>query len=345
MDPRVKPEDDIKKVKKTILTGDRPTGKLHLGHYIGSLKNRAKLQNTYNQFVMIADVQALTDHAENPEKVRENILEVAADYLAVGIDPKKTTIFIQSLVPEIAELTVFFLNLVTIARLQKNPTVKDEVQQKGFKESIPAGFFMYPVSQAADILSVKANLVPAGADQVPMVEQTNEIGQKFNRLYKPIFPKVGALVSDYPRLPGTDGKAKMSKSIGNCIYLSDSKKEVAKKVMSMYTDPGHIHVNDPGKIKGNTVFIYLDAFDPDKKTVTQLKKQYREGGLGDVEIKKYLVKVLENLIGPMRKKREVLIKNKKYLGAMLKKGTAKARAKAAQTMEEVRSAMKIDYDL
>ncbi|MBM3256142.1 MAG: tryptophan--tRNA ligase [Candidatus Moranbacteria bacterium] len=332
-------------MKKVILTGDRPTGKLHLGHYIGSLKNRVRLQNTYDQFVMIADVQALTDNAENPEKVRDNILEVAMGYLMAGIDPKKTTIFVQSLVPQIAELTVFFLNLVTVARLQKNPTVKEEMKQKGFKNSVPAGFFMYPVSQAADILSMKADLVPAGADQVPMVEQANEIGQKFNRLYRPTFSKVGTLVGDVPRLPGTDGKNKMSKSLGNCVYLSDSPAEIKKKVMSMYTDPGHVRITDPGKVKGNIVFVYLDAFDPDKREVAKLKNQYQKGGLGDVELKKRLIRVLENLIGPMRKKREALLKDKKSLQKILRAGTEKARARAAETMKEVRKAMKIDYKI
>lgn len=330
-------------MKKTILTGDRPTGKLHLGHFIGSLKNRVKLQNTYDQFVMIADVQALTDHAENPEKVRENILEVAMDYLSVGIDPRKTTIFIQSLVPEIAELTVFFLNLVTVARLGKNPTVKDEIKQKKFGDRVPAGFFIYPVSQAADILSVKADLVPVGADQVPMIEQTNEVGQKFNRIYKKIFPRVKALVGDIERLPGTDGKTKMSKSLGNCIYLSDSPKNIERQVMSMYTDPKHIHVTDSGKVKGNAVFTYLDAFDPEKKEVARLKEQYQKGGLGDVVLKKRLIIVLNNFLEPIRKRRSKL--NKKQVALILKKGTAKARVRAAKTMAEVRKAMKIDYQI
>jgi len=332
-------------MKKTILTGDRPTGKIHLGHYIGSFKNRVKVQNAYRQFVMIADVQALTDNAENPEKVRDNILEVAMGYLMTGIDPRKTTIFIQSLVPEIAELTVFFLNLVTVARLNKNPTVKDEIKQKKFGDRIPAGFFVYPVSQAADILSMKAELVPVGADQIPMIEQTNEIAQKFNRLYKPIFKKVHALVGDVPRLPGIDGKSKMSKSLDNCIYLSDSPAEIKKKVMSMYTDPGHIHISDSGKVKGNIVFTYLDAFDPNKREVAGLKKQYRQGGLGDVVLKNRLIGILENLIGPMRKKREELLRDKKSVIKILKDGTKKARAQAAETMKEVRKAMKIDYPL
>ena len=332
-------------MKKTILTGDRPTGKIHLGHYIGSFKNRVKVQNAYRQFVMIADVQALTDNAENPEKVRDNILEVAMGYLMTGIDPRKTTIFIQSLVPEIAELTVFFLNLVTVARLNKNPTVKDEIKQKKFGDRIPAGFFVYPVSQAADILSMKAELVPVGADQIPMIEQTNEIAQKFNRLYKPIFKKVHALLGDVPRLPGIDGKSKMSKSLDNCIYLSDSPAEIKKKVISMYTDPGHIHISDSGKVKGNIVFTYLDAFDPNKREVAGLKKQYRQGGLGDVVLKNRLIGILENLIGPMRKKREELLRDKKSVIKILKDGTKKARAQAAETMKEVRKAMKIDYPL
>lgn len=332
-------------MKKTILTGDRPTGKLHLGHYIGSLKNRVKLQDTYNQFVMIADVQALTDNFKNPEKVRENILEVAMDYLAVGLNPEKTTILVQSMIPEIAELTVFFLNLVTVAKLERNPTVKDEIKQKDFGKQIPVGFFVYPISQAADILSVKADLVPVGADQLPMIEQTNEVGQRFNRLYKPTFKKVNALVGDYPRLVGTDGKNKMSKSLDNCIYLADSKKEIERRVMSMYTDPSHIKVSDPGKVKGNTVFTYLDAFDPNKKEVAALKKQYQKGGLGDVVLKRRLVDVLENLIGPIRTRREKLTKDKKYVSQVLARGTEKARARAKQTMKEVRRAMKIDYKI
>jgi len=330
-------------MKKVILTGDRPTGKLHLGHYIGSLKNRVKLQNTYDQFVLIADVQALTDNFEHPEKVRENILELAMDYLAVGIDPKKTTILVQSMIPEIAELTVFFMNLVTVAKLERNPTVKDEIKQKHFGKQVPAGFFVYPISQAADILSVKADLVPVGADQLPMIEQTNAVGQRFNRLYGRVFNKVNALVGDYPRLVGTDGKNKMSKSLDNCVYLSDSKKEIVRKVMSMYTDPGHIRVNDPGKVKGNTVFTYLDAFDPGKKEVAALKKQYQKGGLGDVALKKRLIEVLENLIGPMRERRRKL--DKKTVSKILKQGTAKARSRAAKTMREVRRAMRIDYPI
>ena len=330
-------------MKKRILTGDRPTGKLHIGHYIGSLENRVKLQDKYDQFVMIADVQALTDNAANPEKIRKNILEVALDYLAVGIDPKKTTIFIQSLVPEIAELTVFFLNLVTISHLKKNPTVKEEIKQKGFGQKIPAGFFMYPVSQAADILSVKANLVPVGEDQLPMIEQTNEIRKRFNRIYLPVFPQVEAMLSFIPRLPGTDGKQKMGKSLNNAIYISDSKEEVKKKVMSMYTDPGHIRVSDPGKIEGNTVFAYLDAFDPNKKEVVELKKQYRRGGLGDVTIKKRLIEIMETKFGPMRKKREEAAKNKEKVISILKKGSERAGKIAKETMNEVRRAMKIDY--
>lgn len=330
-------------MKKTILTGDRPTGKLHLGHYIGSLKNRVKLQDKYDQFIMIADVQALTDNFENPEKVRANILEVAMDYLAVGINPKKTTILIQSMIPEIAELTVFFMNLVTVAKLERNPTVKDEIKQKSFGRQVPVGFFVYPISQAADILSVKADLVPVGADQLPMIEQTNEVGQRFNRLYKPVFKKVSALVGEYPRLVGTDGKNKMSKSLDNCIYLSDSKKEIERRVMQMYTDPGHVRVNDPGRVKGNTVFTYLDAFDPNKKQVAALKKQYQKGGLGDVVLKKRLIDVLENLVSPMREKRKRL--DKKVVSKILLQGTKKARERAIQTMKEVKRAMKIDYSL
>jgi len=330
-------------MKKVILTGDRPTGRLHLGHYIGSLQNRVKLQDSYDQFVMIADVQALTDNFKNPEKVRDNVREVALDYLACGIDPKKTTIFVQSLIPEIAELTIFFLNLVTVAHLEKNPTVKDEIKQKNFEKALPVGFFVYPVSQAADILSVKADLVPVGEDQLPMIEQTNDIGNRFNKTYRPLFKKVKGLVSDFPRLTGIDGKNKMSKSLNNCIYLSDSEKEIREKVMQMFTDPKHIKITDPGKVEGNTVFTYLDAFSPNKKEVSLLKAQYRKGGLGDVILKQKLIEVLENLIRPMREKRSKLEKDKKLIDSILKKGTEKARERAKKTLIEVKKSMKIDY--
>lgn len=332
------------KQKQIILTGDRPTGPLHIGHYVGSLKNRVALQHDYEQYVMLADAQALTDNAENPEKVRNNILEVVLDYLAVGIDPKVTTIFVQSMIPEIAELTVFYLNLVTLARLQRNPTVKDEIKQRGFGTSIPAGFLCYPVSQAADITIFKANLVPVGEDQKPMIEQTNEIVRTFNRIYGDVLVEAKHLVPETAgRLPGTDGKAKMSKSLGNTIYLSDAADEVTKKIMSMYTDPEHLRVQDPGKIEGNTVFTYLDAFAPDKQKVADLKEHYQRGGLGDVSVKKYLNEVMQAFLQPIRERREQFAKDPAAVKQMLKDGTTKARQTAAQTMSEVRRAMKIDY--
>jgi len=328
---------------KIVLTGDRPTGRLHLGHYVGSLKNRVALQDKHKQFVMIADAQALTDNFENPDKVRNNVLEVALDYLAVGINPAKTTIFIQSQIPEIAELTVFFLNLVTLARLKRNPTVKDEMKQKGYGEDVPAGFLCYPVSQAADILFCKANIVPVGEDQLPVIEQVNEISHKFNSLYGDIFPKAEAVVGDTARLPGIDGMAKMSKSLGNAIYLSDSHEEIERKVMQMYTDPNHIRVEDKGQVEGNVVFAYLDAFDPDKNEVSKLKIKYSEGGLGDVVIKKRLIEVLDNLLSPIREKREYLARDPKHVMEILENGTKDARKVAKETMKEVRRAMKIDY--
>ena len=329
--------------QKIILTGDRPTGPLHLGHYTGSLKSRVELQNQYKAYVIIADVQALTDNAASPEKIRKNILEVALDYLSVDIDPKVSTIFIQSLVPELAELTMYFLNLVTLARLERNPTVKDEMKQKGFGGNVPAGFLTYPVSQAADIAAFKADLVPVGEDQLPMIEQTAEIVRKFNKIYKPILVEPKALVSKNGRLPGIDGKAKMSKSLGNAIYLSDSTDIVSKKVMAMYTDPKHIHVEDPGKVEGNIVFTYLDAFDPDLEGIRKLKKQYQKGGLGDVAIKKRLMEVLENFLSPIRKKRAEFAKNPKAVMKILEEGTKKARIITSQTLSEVRHAMKLDY--
>lgn len=329
--------------RKRILTGDRPTGKMHLGHYVGSLKNRVKLQDSYDQFVMIADVQALTDNFENPQKVADNIKELLLDYLAVGIDPKKTTILIQSLIPEIAELTVFYLNLVTLERVLRNPTVKDEIKQKGFGKNIPAGFAVYPVSQAADITIFNANLVPVGEDQLPMIEQTREIVRKFNTLYGEVFVEPEALVGEVKRLPGIDGNAKMSKSLGNAIYLSDSEDELKKKVMSMYTDPKRIHPTDPGNPEGNPVFVYLEAFDSDRKKVEDLKKRYKEGKVGDVEVKKYLFNVLNKFLKPIREKRESFSKNPAELDKILNEGTTKARETARQTMNKVRKAMKIDY--
>lgn len=331
--------------KKIILTGDRPTGPLHLGHYVGSLKARVKLQNQYKTFVIIADMQALTDNADNPEKIKKNVFEVALDYLAVGIDPKVSTIFIQSLVPELAELTMYFLNLVTLSRLERNPTVKDEMRQKGFGGNVPAGFLAYPVSQAADIAAFKADLVPVGEEQLPMIEQTVEIVRKFNKIYTPVLAEPKAMLSEVSKLVGTDGQMKMGKSLGNAIYLSDSSDVVAKKVMALYTDPKHIHIENPGKVEGNVVFTYLDAFDSDKKTVEKLKKQYQKGGLGDVAIKKRLIEVLEKFLNPIRKKRAEFAKNPKAVMKILEEGTKKARIAASQTLAEVRRAMKLDYFL
>ncbi len=330
--------------KKRILTGDRPTGPLHIGHYIGSLRNRALLQDEYDQFVMLADVQALTDNAENPTKVRDSVAQVVLDYLAVGIDPLKTTIFIQSLIPEIAELTIFYLNLVSVARLQRNPTIKDEIKQRGYETTVPAGFLCYPVSQAADITIFNADLVPVGADQLPVVEQTVELVRKFNSIYGPVFTEPKTLVPEVGgRLPGLDGKAKMSKSLGNAIYLGDPEDVLRQKVMSMFTDPDHLRVQDPGKIEGNAVFTYLDIFDPDKVRVQELKEHYQKGGLGDVTVKKYLFEVLNTLLTPIRERRTKYAQDPVEVMNMVKKGTARAREVAAQTMGAVRHAMKIDY--
>lgn len=333
--------------KEIILTGDRPTGKLHLGHYVGSLKNRVELQNTglYESYFMIADQQALTDNARNPEKIRNSLIEVALDYLAVGIDPKKSTIFVQSQLPELHELTMHYLNLVTVSRLQRNPTVKDEIKQKNFENSIPAGFFIYPVSQAADITAFKATLVPVGEDQLPMIEQTREIVRSFNNIYGDILVEPEAMLpkKGCGRLPGLDGKAKMSKSLGNCIYLSDEPDDIRKKVMSMYTDPNHIRIEDPGKVEGNMVFTYLDTFCDDKEKVEELKAQYRKGGLGDVKIKKFLNEVLQAELEPIRKRRN---EYKKDIGAvykMLKDGSDKAREVTSKTLDEVRTAIGLEY--
>lgn len=334
--------------KHVILTGDRPTGKLHIGHYVGSLKNRVELQNTgkYDTFIMIADQQALTDNARDPEKIRRSLHEVALDYLAVGIDPKKSTILVQSQIPALSELTMHYLNLVTVARLRRNPTVKTEIKQKKFGESVPAGFFTYPVSQAADITAFKADTVPVGDDQEPMLEQTREIVRTFNRVYncdvlvepKGYFPAKGQ-----GRLPGLDGNAKMSKSLGNAIYISDDAKTVQKKVMSMYTDPNHIHVEDPGQIEGNTVFTYLDVFDPDKDKVAELKEQYQKGGLGDVKIKRYLNQVLENELAPIRERREKYAQDIDSVYEMLEEGSKKANEKANETLKQVRDAIGLNY--
>lgn len=331
-------------MKTIILTGDRPTGPLHLGHYVGSLKNRVELQESTTQYVMIADQQALTDNAHDPQKVRENVLQVALDYLAVGIDPAKTTICIQSLLPELPELTLYYLNLVTWNRLKHNPTVKQEIQQKGFGEAVPAGFMVYPVSQAADITAFKATLVPVGEDQLPMIEQTNEIVRHFNRTYKTeVLVEAKALIPKEGRLPGIDGKAKMSKSLGNCIYLSDSADSLAKKVKSMYTDPGHLRVEDPGKVEGNPVFTYLDAFDADKKAVEELKAHYQRGGLGDMVVKKRLLEILETFLAPIRKRREELAKDPAAVMKILLHGTERARKATSATLNDVRRAMCLDY--
>ena len=334
-------------MRKTILTGDRPTGKLHLGHYTGSLKNRVALQNEdkYNMFVMVADQQALTDNAKNPKKIVDNLLEVVMDYMAVGLDPAKTNLFIQSQIPELAELTVYYLNLVTVARLHRNPTVKSEIQQKGFGESIPAGFFVYPVSQVADITAFKADLVPVGNDQKPMIEQAREVVRSFNNIYGDVLVEPDGM---YPegisgRLPGLDGKAKMSKSLGNAIYLSDDADVVQKKIMSMFTDPNHIRVEDPGCVENNAVFTYLDAFCTDKETLEEMKAHYRRGGLGDVKVKRYLNEILQAELEPIRNRRRELEKNKDYLYEVLRKGSDNARAIAAQTLSEVRDAMGIEY--
>lgn len=335
---------ETKEKKHTILTGDRPTGPLHLGHYVGSLRQRVELQHTHKQFVIIADAQALTDNAENPEKVRRNVLEVALDYLAVGIDPKVTTIFIQSLIPELAELTMYYLNLVSVSRLQRNPTVKDEIKQRGFGASIPAGFLVYPVSQAADITAFKADLVPVGEDQLPMIEQTNEIVRSFNRIYQcSALVEAKGLLSSISRLPGTDGKGKMSKSLGNVISLSDSADQVRQKVKAMYTDPKHLRVEDPGEVAGNPVFAYLDAFDPDKEALEAMKDHYRRGGLGDVKVKRRLQEVLSAELDPIRARREEFAKDPDAVMRILEDGVEAARKVAAKTLDEVRRAMRIDY--
>ncbi len=334
--------------KEIILTGDRPTGKLHIGHYIGSLKNRVLLQNTgkYDPYIMIADTQALTDNARNPEKIRNSLIEVALDYLAVGLDPEKSTIFVQSQIPALFELSMDYMDLVTLARLERNPTVKTEIKQKNFGDSVPVGFVTYPIAQAADITAFKASLVPVGDDQEPMLEQAREIVRTFNRTYnvdvlvepKGYFPPKGQ-----GRLPGLDGNAKMSKSLGNCIYLADDAETVKKKVMSMYTDPNHIHVEDPGQVEGNTVFTYLDVFDPDKDKVAQLKEDYQKGGLGDVKIKRYLNKVLEAELAPIRERRAKYAQDTDAVYDMLYAGSQKANAVANETLQEVRDAIGFNY--
>ena len=345
-------------MKKVILTGDRPTGRLHVGHYVGSLSERVRLQNSgdYDEiYIMIADAQALTDNAEHPEKVRQNIIQVALDYLACGIDPEKSTIFIQSMVPELTELTFYYMNLVTVARVQRNPTVKSEIKMRNFEASIPVGFFCYPISQAADITAFRATTVPVGEDQMPMIEQCKEIVHKFNSVYgetltdpQIVLPSNKACL----RLPGIDGKAKMSKSLGNCIYLSDEADVVKKKVMSMFTDPNHLRVQDPGKVEGNPVFIYLDAFCkdeyfaeflPDYQNLDELKEHYQRGGLGDVKVKKFLNKVLEAELGPIRERRKMWEQRIPDVYDILQAGSEVAKKKAAETLKDVKAAMRINY--
>ena len=335
-------------MRKVILTGDRPTGRLHLGHYIGSLKNRVELQNSgeYDTFIMIADIQALTDNAKNPTKVHDNVLEVALDYLAVGIDPTKSTIFIQSQIPALSELTVYYMNLVSLSRLERNPTVKTEIKSKEFGEGVPVGFVVYPISQAADITAFKANLVPVGADQAPMIEQTREIVRSFNATYGDTLIEPEALIpsdATSQRLPGIDGSAKMSKSLSNGIYLSDDSDTLRSKVMSMYTDPDHIRIEDPGKIAGNMVFTYLDIFATDKEKVAEIKEHYQRGGLGDVAVKKYLFEVLDELLTPIRSRREELAKDPEAIRQILLEGSAKANVVANQTLREVRAAIGLNY--
>ncbi|MBS1970573.1 MAG: tryptophan--tRNA ligase [Bdellovibrionales bacterium] len=327
-------------MKPVILTGDRPTGPLHIGHYVGSLANRVKLQHDYQQYLLIADTQALTDNFDNPQKVRDNILEVALDYLAVGLDPDKNTIFIQSQIPELFELSMHFMNLVTVSRLMRNPTVKEEIKQKNMEESLPAGFFVYPVSQAADILAFKADLVPVGEDQNPMIEQTNEIARRFNHLYKTsCLKEVKSMVGTTGRLMGVDGKAKMSKSAGNAILLSDTADMIKSKVQKMYTDSNHLKVSDPGQVEGNVVFSFLDVFDTNKIELEELKSHYRRGGLGDGVLKQRLTGILEEFIGPIRRRREEYAKDPKHVIEICMKGSHKARERASQTLKEVREVM------
>jgi tryptophanyl-tRNA synthetase len=330
--------------KDIILTGDRPTGQLHLGHFIGSLLNRIKLQDSCTQYVMIADIQALTDNFEYPEKIRENVFEVMCDYLAVGIDPNKTTFLLQSMLPALPELTQYYMNLVTVARLERNPTVKAEIKQKNFEKSLPVGFFTYPISQVADITAFKANLIPVGEDQLPMIEQTNEVVRSFNRIYKKeVLVEAKALVPKVARLSGLDGQAKMSKSLKNCIYLADSADDLARKVKSMYTDSNHIRVEDQGQIEGNTVFEYLDAFDTDKAKVAELKLHYQKGGLGDMVVKKYLLEVLSDMLTPIRERRKQFEKDRSGVMNILLKGTKVAHETTQKTLTEVKEVMFLNY--
>jgi tryptophanyl-tRNA synthetase len=328
---------------KRILTGDRPTGQLHLGHYVGSLQNRVKLQHEYDTYVLIADVQALTDNFEHPEMLEANIFEVALDYLAVGIDPEKTKIVVQSMIPELAELTIYFMNLVTVATLERNPTVKEEIKQRNFVKGVPVGFWSYPISQAADITIFKADLVPVGEDQLPMIEQAREIVRRFNRLYAKVLIEPKAMLGAMARLPGTDGGAKMSKSLGNCIYLGDSPETVRKRVMSMFTDPKRIHPTDPGTVEGNPVFIYHDVFNPNKAEVEELKERYRKGTVGDVEVKQRLYDALNHFLTPIRERRAEYAANSKRVYEIIMEGTRRGRELARATMAEVRTAMKIAY--
>jgi tryptophanyl-tRNA synthetase len=330
---------------KRILTGDRPTGPLHLGHYVGSLKNRVKLQDEYDTYVLIADIQALTDNFEHPEMLEANVMEVALDYLAVGLDPNKVKIVVQSMVPELTELTIYFMNLVTVATLERNPTLKSEIQQKNFTKGIPVGFYTYPISQAADITIFKADVVPVGEDQLPMIEQTREIVRRFNRLYKKILIEPKAMLGEMARLPGTDGGAKMGKSLGNVICLGDPPEQVRKRVMSMFTDPTRIHPTDPGHVEGNPVFTYHDVFNPDKAEVEELKERYRKGTVGDVEVKERLFKALDAFLAPIRARRIEFAAHRADVRDIIIEGTRKGRALAQQTMDEVRSAMKLSYRL
>lgn len=336
-------------MKQVVLTGDRPTGKLHLGHYIGSLKRRLELQknDSYQPFVMIADMQALTDNAHDPGKIRHSLVEVALDYLSVGLDPTITTIFVQSQIPALSELTMYYMNLVSISRVERNPTVKTEIKQKTFSGGVPAGFVVYPISQAADITAFKAKFVPVGVDQLPMIEQAREIVRSFNTTYQTdclVEPEAIIPKDDLSgRLPGTDGNAKMSKSLGNGIYLSDDQDTVRRKVMSMYTDPGHIHVNDPGKVEGNTVFQYLDVFGEDKRHIAELKEHYQAGGLGDVAVKQYLFEVLDELLSPIRQRRRELVEDLPAVYRVLLEGSRRANAVAEQTLAEVRQAIGVNY--
>ena len=335
-------------MKKVLLTGDRPTGKLHIGHYVGSLENRVKLQETneYDSYIMIADSQALTDNARNPQKVRENVKEVALDYLAAGLDPKRTTIFIQSQIPELTEISFYFMNLVTVSRLQRNPTVKNEIAMRNFEASIPVGFFTYPISQAGDILGMNADVVPAGEDQKPMLEQAREIANSFNNTYGELFKMPEIILPDNQlarRLPGLDGNSKMSKSLNNCIYLSDDEETLKQKVMSMYTDPNHIKVSDPGKVEGNMVFLYLDVFADDKEKVKEMKEHYAQGGLGDVTCKKYLFEVLNNKLKPMRERRKYYEERIDEVMDILKKGSEKARQRYQEVLKQMKHKIGIDY--